>query len=129
MQERSFERVMFYGAKPIIFERAKELRENMTRAELKLWERLKNNQLGGFRFKAQHPIDKFIVDFYCHKARLIIEVDGDIHKESVEYDQNRTAELEKFELKIIRFTNKEIETDIESVLKRISECLPAPPAP
>ena len=129
MQERSFERIMFYGAKPLIFERAKELRKNMTSAELKLWERLKNNQLGGFRFKAQHPIDRFIVDFYCHKARLVIELDGGIHNNQVEYDQNRTVELEKFELKIIRFTNKEVETDIESVLKQIMKCLPTPPAP
>jgi very-short-patch-repair endonuclease len=129
MKERSFERIMFYGAEPYIFARAKALRQNMTPAEVKLWDRLKNNQLGGFRFKAQHPVYKFIVDFYSHKARLVVEVDGEIHKNSVEYDQNRTTELEKYELKIIRFTNQEIETNIEDVVKRIRECLPTPPAP
>ena len=77
---------MFYGAKRKIFERAKELRENMTDAEKILWTRLKSNQLG-VRFKSQHPINIFIVDFYCHKYKLVIEVDGDYHKEQKDYDE------------------------------------------
>ena len=129
MQERSQERIMFYGAKPLIFERAKELRQNMTPAEIILWERLRNKQLEGFRFKAQHPIDKFIVDFYCHKARLLIELDGTSHDNKGEYDNGRTAELARYDLKVIRFTNQEVETDIEYVIGRILEILRTPPAP
>ena len=71
-------RNMYYNAQPTIFARAKELRENMTPAEKVLWEKLRCNQLS-VRFKAQHPIDIFIADFYCHRAKLVIEVDGAIH--------------------------------------------------
>lgn len=96
---------MFYGAKRTIFQNACELRKSMTQAEEVLWRRLNKNQLG-VRFKAQHPIDIFIVDFYCHKHRLVVEVDGEIHLSQKEYDEGRTAELERFDLKIIRFTNE-----------------------
>lgn len=79
---------MFYGAKPHIFEKAKELRNNMTEAEKLLWGKLQKNKIMGLRFKAQHPIDIFIADFYCHKLKLVIEVDGGIHNlpENKEYE-------------------------------------------
>src|ERR1035437_6284463 len=93
---------MFYDAKRTTFQNAYALRENMTIAEKQLWERLNKNQLG-VRFKAQHPIDIFIVDFYCHQYRLVVEVDGEIHLSQKEYDDGRTAELERYDLKIIRF--------------------------
>ncbi|GAB4246991.1 MAG: hypothetical protein Tsb0034_26070 [Ekhidna sp.] len=70
---------MFYGATPSIFEKAKMLRQNMTRQELILWKELSANKLLGLRFKAQHPIGNFIADFYCHKLKLVIEIDGDSH--------------------------------------------------
>ncbi len=73
------ERQMFYGATPLIFERANQLRKNQTESEKFLWEILKNKQMLGLRFKRQHPIDKFIADFYCHSLKLVIEVDGKIH--------------------------------------------------
>jgi very-short-patch-repair endonuclease len=66
---------MFYRAKNNTFEKANELRNNMTEAEKTIWERLNKSQLG-VRFKAQHPIDIFIADFYCHRCKLVIEVDG-----------------------------------------------------
>jgi very-short-patch-repair endonuclease len=113
---------MYYGAKRSIFQNANLLRENMTIAEKLLWSRLNKCQLG-VRFKAQHPIDIFIVDFYCHKYRLIIEVDGEIHLSQKEYDDGRTAELECFDLKIIRFTNEQVLTDIDWVVGEISKCL------
>lgn len=71
---------MFYGAKRSIFEKAKELRENMTVAEKQLWSRLNASQLN-VRFKRQHPIDIFIADFYCHKFKLVVEVDGEYHND------------------------------------------------
>jgi very-short-patch-repair endonuclease len=112
---------MFYNAKPHIFEKAKALRNNMTNAELLLWEKLKGKQMLGLRFRPQHPIDIFIADFYCHPIKLVIEVDGGIHKteDQKEYDIGRTAELSYWEIKVIRFTNEEIENDIKQVIKKI----------
>jgi len=114
---------MFYNAKPNIFEKAKNLRNNMTFAELKLWELLRNKQVLNLRFRAQHPIDIFIADFYCHSLKLIIEVDGGIHQtpEQKEYDIGREAEINHWGIKIIRFTNDEIEKNIDQVLNSINE--------
>ena len=105
---------MFYDAKPIIFERAKVMRENMTQAEKAVWELLKSKNILGLRFKPQHPIDIFIADFYCHTLKLVIEIDGGIHKsvDQREYDIGREAELKHWGIKVIRFTNEEIENDI-----------------
>jgi very-short-patch-repair endonuclease len=113
---------MFYGAKRTIFQNAYGLRKEMTVAEKKLWSHLNKNQLG-VRFKAQHPIDIFIVDFYCHKFKLVIEVDGKIHLSQKEYDDGRTAELEKWDLRVIRFKNNEVLNDIERVVEEIKVIL------
>ena len=91
----------------------------MTNSEELLWERLKGKQVSGHRFRRQHPIDIFIADFYCHEARLVVEVDGDIHSMKSEYDDGRTAEMEKFEIKVIRFTNNEVENNIDAVIRKI----------
>jgi cyclase len=110
---------MFYGALPIHFELARKLRDNQTEAEIFLWEHLK--LIKGVRFKRQHPILYFIADFYCHKAKLIIEVDGGYHEipEQFLYDQNRDKELYELGLKVIRFKNIEVFNDIENVLRKI----------
>lgn len=86
---------MFYGATPIIFERAKILRLNLTESELLLWYKLKE-RFPGYKFRRQHPISRFITDFYCHKLKLIIELDGLIHsiKDVMQIDQVRQKELE-----------------------------------
>ena len=112
---------MFYNAKPIIFERAKSMRENMTQAEKAVWELLKTKNMLGLRFKTQHPIDIFVADFYCHSLLLVIEVDGGIHKskDQREYDIGREAELENWGIKVIRFMNEEIEKDINHVRNEI----------
>jgi len=114
---------MFYGAKAHIFEKAKALRKNITEAELLLWEQLKGKKLLGLRFRPQHPIDIFIADFYCHPIKLVVEVDGDIHKskDHKEYDIGRTAEINYWGIEVIRFTNEEIEKDINKVLESIKE--------
>lgn len=112
---------MFYGAKPHIFEKAKFLRKNMTDSELKLWEVLKGKRILGLRFRSQHPIDIFIADFYCHPVKLVVEVDGGIHKSSdqKEYDNGRTAELNDWGIVVVRFTNEEIENNIKYVINEI----------
>ena len=117
---------MFYNAKPHIFEKAKMLRTNMTEAEQKLWENLRGKKVLGLRFRPQHPIDIFIADFYCHVIKLVIEIDGGIHqsKSQKEYDFGREGELENWGLKVIRFTNKEIENEMNRVLEDIKQiCL------
>lgn len=127
---------MFYDAKPHIFEKAKMLRKGMTGAELQLWEKLKRKKMLGLRFRLQHPIDIFIADFYCHPLKLVIEVDGGIHKttDQKEYDFGREGELENWGIIIIRFTNEEIESEMSSVLEDIKQvCLKRkselPPSP
>ena len=112
---------MFYGAPPHIFKKARELRSSMTTSETVLWERLKKRQLNGYKFRRQHPIAEFIADFYCHSAKLVIEVDGGIHetKERKEYDIQRTGELNKLGVTVIRFTNEEVANSIDRVLAKI----------
>ena len=112
---------IFQGASPEIFARAKELRKNMTPAEKLLWQRLRNYQLDGFYFRRQHPIKYFIADFYCTKADLIVELDGGIHNtpDNKEWDINRTVELEKSGVTVIRFTNEEVMNDTENVIRKI----------
>ena len=114
---------MFHGAPPILFEFARELRNKPTEAESYLWNFLSNNKLNGMRFKRQHPILYFIADFYCHKAKLIIEIDGGYHQipEQYLYDKNRDSELEEFGLKTIRFTNKQVLFETERVLNVIKD--------
>jgi len=114
---------MFYGSKPITFIRARNLRQNMTNAELILWNRIRNNQLLGFRFKAQHPVAGFIADFYCHKAKLVIEADGLIHQTQKEYDLDRDRVFNDLGLTVFRFTNQEIENSLDSVIQIITNFL------
>jgi very-short-patch-repair endonuclease len=113
------EKSMYFGAKPDTFEAARILRKNMTSQEILLWERLKLKQICGVRFRRQHPIDFFIADFYCHEARLVVELDGGVHNRQKEYDDGRSAEMERYFIKVIRFTNSEIENKIGDVIKKI----------
>ena len=113
------DKTMYFKATPEKMEIAKNLRNNMTPTEQLLWEKLKGKQICGLRFRRQHPIDLFIVDFYCHQVRLVIEVDGEIHDQRAEYDDGRSAEMEKFGIKVIRFKNYDVENDIEKVLSKI----------
>ena len=108
---------MFFKAHPFIFERAKELRNNPTHAEEILWYYLKQRPLG-YKFRRQHPISIYIVDFYCHQLKLVIEADGDIHSEEIvrEHDAERQAILEAVGMGFLRFANAEIENNIESVI-------------
>jgi len=120
---------MHYGAGPAIFKKAKELLDSPTRAEEFLWEKIRRNQLSGFKFRRQHPIANFIADFYCHEVRLVIEVDGNIHDETeqMDYDQGKEYDLESMGLRIIRFKNKEVLSDIDSVVLKIKKVIARTP--
>ena len=109
---------MWKGAPSDLFSKAQFLRRNETIAEKLLWEKLRNNQLGGLKFRRQHPVNIYIADFYCHKFKLIIELDGDYHnqEEQKQKDEVRTEVLRLNDLKIIRFKNEEVEQDINQVL-------------
>jgi len=112
---------MFYGASRNTFEKAHGLRKNMTKAEIIVWEKLKNRKLFKVRFRRQHPVDIFVVDFYCHELKLAVEIDGGIHlaKEISEYDNGRTYDIEKFGIRIIRFTNEQVLNNIDIVQQEI----------
>ncbi len=111
---------MFLGASKIIFENARELRKNMTNAEKILWRHLKIKP-NGYKFRRQHPLGIYIADFYCHKLKLVIEVDGSIHdNEEIKLnDEVRQKLIEEDGLTVIRFTNSQILNDILNVLKII----------
>lgn len=117
----SKETTMFYGASPEIFEIAKVLRNHLTETEILLWEELKDNKLDGLKFRRQHPINQFIVDFYCHKRKLVIELDGEIHQkqDQKERDEGRQFMLEELGITVIRFKNEEVLNDIDKVLTEI----------
>jgi len=114
---------MWKGATPKIFSNAMKLWENATKAEEILWMELRNNQLEGYKFRRQHPLNIYIVDFYCHKLKLVIEIDGGYHqtKEQKKLDTERTSVIEFQGLKVMRFTNEEVIFGVSDVLNKIKE--------
>lgn len=117
---------------PKIFHRAKELRRNLTPAERKLWKRLRANQIGGLSFRRRHAIGPFIVDFVCLEKKHVIELDGNSHANQPEYDERRTAWLETHGYRVQRFTNVDVNRNLEIVLRAIldacTETLPPTPS-
>ena len=111
--------------------RRKSLRYNSTLAEATLWEYLKNKQLGGYKFRRQHSIDKFIMDFYNAKKKLCIELDGAAHftNKGRAYDEFRSGYLASVGIRVIRFENIQVFENIEKVLKVILDELTQPPLP
>jgi very-short-patch-repair endonuclease len=101
-------------------QRAKELRSDMTPAEKILWQELRANKLG-VHFRRQQIVAGFIVDFYCHKAELVVEVDGDIHDLQQEEDARRETVLREMGLKILRFRNDEVLKNLSGVVGKIKE--------
>lgn len=108
---------------PVMLQRAKKMRRNMTPAEKALWEHLRANRLDGWHFRRQQIIGSFIVDFYCHKADLVIEVDGLIHEYQRKRDTKRDIFLESRGLHVMRIKNQEVEDALPEVLKRIRDYL------
>ncbi len=109
--------------KKILEKFRKELRNNATSAEAFLWQHISNKKLEGRKFRRQHSIENFIVDFYCPAERLIIELDGEIHFNAAaqEYDYKRTSFLENLGFTVIRFENKMVFDQLPSVLMEIKE--------
>ncbi len=105
---------------------ARRLRKSSTKYEDFLWARLRGSRLRGAKFKRQVPVDRYVVDFYCHAARLAVEVDGAQHGWYAEYDADRTKALESAGLHVIRFTNDEIRDDLDDALRRIGAALRLP---
>jgi very-short-patch-repair endonuclease len=101
--------------------RARELRRNVTGPERALWKLLRDRRLRHLKFRRQHPIDCFIIDFYCHAAQLVVEVDGETHDGSGVYDKERTRRLERKGLTVLRVGNDDVLHDPESVLLAIAK--------
>ncbi len=100
------------------------LRTHSTSAEAELWQHLKNKQLEGRKFRRQHSIENYVVDFYCSKEKLIIELDGDLHGDyiQIQHDEKRDEILSKMGYKILRFENKFVFQDLEWVKNEITRC-------
>jgi len=122
---RLLENPIYFGTELPIIDRANALRKQMTEAEELLWSKIRRRQINGFKFRRQHPINQFVADFYCHDKKLIIEVDGGYHNEPTqrEHDQQRTYELEKLGITVLRFSNEEVENEMEKVIGRVGEWL------
>ncbi|MBK9981022.1 MAG: DUF559 domain-containing protein [Saprospiraceae bacterium] len=112
---------MHLGAKPSTFINAFLLRNNPTEAEIFLWDRLKDRQVEGARFRRQHPMKNFVVDNYCNELKLSIELDGKYHNERSQqfYDDDRTEILTENKVTVIRFTNEQIYHSMDSVIEEI----------
>ena len=102
--------------------RSRELRRESTEAERKLWRHLRDSGLGA-KFRRQHPAGPFFLDFYCHEARLALEVDGGGHAARAGYDADRTEALAAEGIRVVRFWNSEVMENIEGVLEEIRKAL------
>ncbi len=98
-----------------------ELRKNQTEAEKILWGKVRNKQLGGVKFYRQYGVGPYILDIFSPASRLAIELDGEQHKEKIEYDQEREMFLKDHDIYTLRFWNDEIIKNLESVLEKITE--------
>lgn len=110
---------------PQLLQRCRELRQSATDAEQLLWELIRNRQLLGAKFRRQHPVGPFILDFYCHEAKLAIELDGGVHTdpEQAHRDAERTKALEIEGIRVLRFWNHEAINNTEEVLTKIRDVL------
>jgi very-short-patch-repair endonuclease len=122
INKKVIEKSMSFGAKAEVFVLALQMRKNPTEAERAMWKILRKFRHSGFTFRRQHPIEFYIADFYCHSLRLVIEVDGEIHteKEIQNHNDGRTGELERFGIKVIRFTNNQILHYSDLVVEKIN---------
>jgi len=109
--------------KPVLKDRRKELRNNSTPAEKLLWGMLQHSNLGGYKFRRQHSVGAYILDFYCSSEFLAVELDGDSHftDEAIKYDGERTAYLNALNIKVIRFLNTDVYDNLDAVCERILE--------
>jgi very-short-patch-repair endonuclease len=109
----------FLHYNPKLKKRARELRNNSTLSEVLLWKELKGKQMMGYDFHRQKPIDNYIMDFYCPKLNLVIEVDGDSHFLRKQQDSDRQRRLEKLGLRFLRFDDLDVKFQMDRVLDTI----------
>jgi very-short-patch-repair endonuclease len=102
-----------------MFERSKLLRQRSTPEERTLWAILRNRKLANYKFRRQHNLGFFVADFYCPQVKLVIEIDGENHRDQKDYDDQRTIELEGKDYKVLRFTNVQVRESIDKVLEQI----------
>ena len=109
------------GAIGKLYQYGRELRQSSTKAEKILWEYLRNRKLDGLKFRRQHPLDKYIADFYCHEIKLVIEVDGSVHNndDQIKIDEARSNWLNELGIDIMRFKNDDVMNKIELVIEAI----------
>lgn len=110
----------FWRSKPHIRARARQLRHVATDAERLLWQRLRVRSSTGLKWRRQHPIGSFIVDFYCAEQRLIVELDGPVHDQQIERDLERTALLERVGYRVLRVRNAAVEADVHAVIEYLN---------
>jgi very-short-patch-repair endonuclease len=122
---------LWKGSRTSTFRNAKYLRQNTTEAEETLWKFLRNRNLNRCKFRRQHPLGSFVADFYCHESQLVVEVDGGYHNlvDQQAYDKWRTEELAQMGISVIRFTNEQVEKDLNGVLAEIRSHLTPDPSP
>ena len=103
----------------------RELRTNQTSAEVLLWELVRDRRVLGFKFRRQHQIGRYVVDFYCREAQLIIECDGGVHdrNEQWQHDQSRDLYLTQLGNRVVRFKNDQVLSNTETVLEEIASLL------
>jgi very-short-patch-repair endonuclease len=102
---------------------ARQMRHEATPAEKILWDMLRGRQLQGAKFRRQHPIDRFIVDFICLESRLIIEVDGEIHQYTQQEDAIRQSFLESLNFTVLRFSNADVFSQLDKVIETMRQAL------
>jgi very-short-patch-repair endonuclease len=104
---------------------ARTLRKNMTLSEILLWQQLKNKQLLGYDFHRQKPIDEYVVDYYCPKLKLVLEIDGDSHDGKEEADRIRQERLESLGLTVLRFWDSDVKNNVDGIVEQLREWIEA----
>ena len=116
---------MFKNATPHLMHRSAKLRENETEAEMAFWQLVKDNKVGEYKFRRQHALAHYVVDFYCHKLQLVIELDGSIHdlNDMIENDLQRQKELEMMGMMVYRFKNEDVIEQPAKVIEQLQQII------
>ena len=119
----SYNENLHEGAIGKLYQYGRELRQESTEAEKLLWAELRSRKLNGLKFRRQHPLDKFIVDFYCNERKLVIELDGSVHDKKInkEYDDARTAMLAGLNIIVLRFKNEDVTNNLKEAIRKIRD--------
>src|SRR5688500_2907044 len=108
------------GASRELEDAARAMRRQPMRAEEVLWGALQRKQVAGLKFRRQHPVDRFVLDFYCPSHKLVIEVDGGVHDQQPERDAERTKALEAYGYRVLRFRNEQVLQELPEVVQEIA---------